>query len=593
MRTVRDLDAAGKRVLVRADFNVPLDGGAVADDTRIRAAMPTVELLLERGAQVILCSHLGRPKGGPDPALSLRPVRRLSDRRCSLGLATGRRLRRRGDGDVLLLENLRFDPREDANDPGFARALADADDEYVNDAFGAAHRAHASTEGVAHLLPAAAGLLLAAELDALDRILDEPEHPFVVVIGGVKVADKIGVIEPLLRARRRDPDRRRDGLHVLGCRGLRVGARCTRTRTARRSPAARWRTPAERGCELVLPVDVIVAGRLRRRCRVPQVDADCDPGRLDGARRRAAHRAAVRPAASAPPRPSSGTARWASSSWSRSPAARSASPTRSPTPAAVSVVGGGDSVAAVNARGRRRADHARLDRRRCGARAGRGPRAAGRRRRWRRPPHEPAPVRRRQLEDAQDGDGGRRRSFASWPAGYPPSVDVAVCAPFTALAASVDAAADTPLRVFAQNMHRAPAGRVHGRDLGADAARPRRQRRAARPLRAAAALRRDRRGAGREAVRGARCGPRRDPRRRRVRGRAGGGPDGVCAGAPGDHRARTGWRPGRDRRLRADLGDRHGPHGDAGDGRGGPRLHPRPASGCRRARPRGSSTAEA
>jgi phosphoglycerate kinase len=183
-RSIRDADAAGKRVLVRVDFNVPLEDGRVADGTRIRAALPTIELLLERGAsEVVLMSHLGRPKGA-DPALSLEPVRA--------------RLRELlPDERVRLLENTRFDPRETENDPELARELAAHGDLYVNDAFGSAHRAHASTEGVAHLLPAYAGLLLERELEELGALLESPEQPFVAVLGGAKVADKIGVLESL------------------------------------------------------------------------------------------------------------------------------------------------------------------------------------------------------------------------------------------------------------------------------------------------------------------------------------------------------------------------------------------------------------
>jgi phosphoglycerate kinase len=272
MRTVRDLDAAGKRVLVRADLNVPLDGGAVADDTRIRKAMPTVELLLERGANVTLCSHLGRPKGRPDPALSLRPV---ADRIAELlgrPVAFGDE-----DGDLRLLENLRFDPREEANDPGFARELADDNDEYVNDAFGAAHRAHASTEGVAHLLPAWAGLLLAAELDAFHRILNEPEHPFVVVIGGVKVADKIGVIDRFTELA--------DSILIGGAmaftffaaRGMDVGASRHEDADGQEIARRAMADAGERGCELVLPVDVIVADRFAVDADYRTVDADSIP----------------------------------------------------------------------------------------------------------------------------------------------------------------------------------------------------------------------------------------------------------------------------------------------------------------------------
>ncbi len=184
-RSVRDADVAGTRVLVRADLNVPLENGKVADDTRIRAALPTLELLLERGAaRVIVCSHLGRPKG-PDPAFAIAPVAgRLRE---LLG----------ADDRVQVLENTRFDPRETANDPGLAAELAGQADLFVNDAFGSAHRAHASTEGVAHLLPSYAGLLLERELEELGRLLAGPARPFVAIVGGAKVDDKIGVLRSL------------------------------------------------------------------------------------------------------------------------------------------------------------------------------------------------------------------------------------------------------------------------------------------------------------------------------------------------------------------------------------------------------------
>ena len=185
-RSVRDADVEGKRVLVRADLNVPLESGRVADDTRIRAALPTLRLLLERGsASIAVCSHLGRPKG-PDPAFSMRPVEERL-----------RELLGEGDGRLRVLENTRFEPGETKNDREFARRLAAQGDLYVNDAFGSAHRAHASTEGVAHILPAYAGLLLERELEELGSLLERPERPFVAVVGGAKVEDKIGVLRSL------------------------------------------------------------------------------------------------------------------------------------------------------------------------------------------------------------------------------------------------------------------------------------------------------------------------------------------------------------------------------------------------------------
>jgi 3-phosphoglycerate kinase len=183
-RSVRDADVEGRHVLVRSDLNVPLDGGRVADDTRIRASLPTLELLLERGAELVeVCSHLGRPKG-PDPAFSMTPVaERLHE------LLSDERLH--------VLENTRFDPGETKNDPRFARELADGHDLFVQDAFGSVHRAHASTVGVAELLPAYAGLLLERELEALGKLLGDVERPFVLVSGGAKVQDKLGVLQNL------------------------------------------------------------------------------------------------------------------------------------------------------------------------------------------------------------------------------------------------------------------------------------------------------------------------------------------------------------------------------------------------------------
>jgi phosphoglycerate kinase len=213
MRSIDDLDVAGRRVLVRADLNVPLGEGpagapVVADDTRIVAALATIEELRGRGARLVLVSHLGRPKGHREEGLSMTPVverlRELTDARIALAPAVvGEDVRaladKLSDGEVLVLENVRFEPGETDNDPELARALAELADVYVNDAFGAAHRAHASTEGVAHLLPSAAGRLLEREVATLTAILDHPERPLVAIIGGAKVTDKIAVIDRFLQ----------------------------------------------------------------------------------------------------------------------------------------------------------------------------------------------------------------------------------------------------------------------------------------------------------------------------------------------------------------------------------------------------------
>lgn len=206
-KTLRDLDADGKRVLVRCDFNVPLEHGVITDDRRITEAIPTITALLDKNAVVILASHLGRPKNGPTPEFSLRPVAdRLSE---ILGKTVPLLPDCVGDevdaavaaarpGDVILLENVRFHPEEEKNDPAFAAALARGKDAFVNDAFGTAHRAHASTEGVAHLLPAYAGFLIEKEIRFLGMAIEEPKRPFVAVMGGSKVKDKIALIENLL-----------------------------------------------------------------------------------------------------------------------------------------------------------------------------------------------------------------------------------------------------------------------------------------------------------------------------------------------------------------------------------------------------------
>jgi phosphoglycerate kinase len=270
--TIRDFDAAGKRIFVRVDFNVPLADGKVTDDSRIRAAIPTITYLLNEGARVILASHLGRPDGKVQDGLRLRPVgERLSQllRRNvpvtgdALGPGTEDAVKRMRNGEAILLENLRFHAAEEKNDPAFAKALASYADVYVNDAFGTAHRAHASTVGIAQYLPAYAGLLMEREIAALSSLLENPKRPFAAILGGAKVSDKIGVIDHLLT---------KVDLLILGggmantfllAKGKSVGkslAEHDRVDDARRILAAAEKA----GVQVLLPVDVVIAKEVTR-----------------------------------------------------------------------------------------------------------------------------------------------------------------------------------------------------------------------------------------------------------------------------------------------------------------------------------------
>jgi phosphoglycerate kinase len=206
-KSITDIDVKGKRVLVRVDYNVPIKDNKVVDDTRIVAAMPTLNYLLEHGAALILCSHLGRPKGGPDPKFSLRPVaahlsgllgKPVAFADDCIGPVAEAAAKTLKPGEILVLENTRFHPEEEKNDPGMAKKLAALADLYVNDAFGSAHRAHASTEGVAHFLPAVAGFLMEKEIQYLGQAIANPKRPFIAILGGAKISDKIGVIRNLL-----------------------------------------------------------------------------------------------------------------------------------------------------------------------------------------------------------------------------------------------------------------------------------------------------------------------------------------------------------------------------------------------------------
>jgi phosphoglycerate kinase len=279
-KTVRDIDVSGRRVFVRVDFNVPFEEGRISDDHRITAALPTITYLRDHGAAVILASHLGRPKG-PDPSLRMDPVaqrlgellrlpvRKLDD---CVGPEVDAATRTMRPADLVLLENLRFHKEEEANDPAFARALAGNAQIYVNDAFGTAHRAHASTVGVAKLLPAVAGFLMERELIFLGKVLEAPTQPLVVILGGKKVEDKIGVIRNLLRLAQTMLIGGGMCYTFLRAVGGRIGASlCEEDKLdlARELVA----DAARRGVRLMLPLDVVAAQRVAADAQVRTVDA--------------------------------------------------------------------------------------------------------------------------------------------------------------------------------------------------------------------------------------------------------------------------------------------------------------------------------
>ncbi len=285
-KTVRDIEVSGKRVLVRVDFNVPLNkSGDVSDDTRIRAALPTIRHLLENRARVILVSHLGRPKGAHDHRHSLKPVaRRLEEllgREVPLveevvGDLPRRAVEKLGEGQALMLENVRFHSEEEKNDERFARSLAELADIFVNDAFGAAHRAHASTEGVARVIPGVAGLLMEREIEMLGRALLNPARPFVAIIGGAKISDKIGVVGNLLD--------KVDTLIIgggmantfLGAKGLKMGKSLLEGDKLDMARDLMARAVAA-GVRLMLPVDLVVSRAADPEAERKVVPADAVP----------------------------------------------------------------------------------------------------------------------------------------------------------------------------------------------------------------------------------------------------------------------------------------------------------------------------
>ncbi|WP_409302643.1 phosphoglycerate kinase [Peribacillus sp. SCS-155] len=284
-KSIKDIDVKGKRVFCRVDFNVPMENGNVTDDTRIRAALPTIQYLSDQGAKVILASHLGRPKGQVVEELRLTPVaKRLSEllgknvakANEAYGDAAKAEVEKLNGGDVVLLENVRFFPGEEKNDPELAKAFAELADVYVNDAFGAAHRAHASTEGIANHLPAVAGLLMEKELDVLGRALSNPERPFTAIIGGAKVKDKIGVIENLLD--------KVDNLIIGGglaytfikSQGHEIGK--SLLEEDKLDLAKSFIAKAEeKGVKMYMPIDVVVADDFSADANIKEVDINSIP----------------------------------------------------------------------------------------------------------------------------------------------------------------------------------------------------------------------------------------------------------------------------------------------------------------------------
>ena len=284
-KTVRDVEVGGRRVFLRADLNVPLDDGRITDDTRVRASVPTIVYLLERGASVVLASHLGRPKGKVNDALRLKPV---ADR---LSQLLGRPVRLTGDalgagvqlavdklqpGDLLMLENLRFHAEEEANDPAFAKALAGFGDLYVDDAFGSAHRAHASTEGITHYLPAVAGLLLEREVEALSRLLKRPAKPFHTLIGGAKIAGKLEVLEALLNRCQAILVGGGMANTFLAARGHAMGKSLVETDQLENAERIMGEARRKR-VRFMLPTDAVIAPQIHYRARTETVPIDAIP----------------------------------------------------------------------------------------------------------------------------------------------------------------------------------------------------------------------------------------------------------------------------------------------------------------------------
>jgi phosphoglycerate kinase len=281
-KTVKDLDLKGKRVLMRVDFNVPMQDGKVTDDKRIRASLPTIKYVMDQGASLILMSHLGRPKGGPDPEFSLRPAAEVLSSLLGIpvkvapepvGPEVEKMAKELKPGEVLMLENTRFHAGEEKNDLNLARQWAALADVYVNDAFGSAHRAHASTEGVARFLPAVSGFLMEKELEYLGRAVSNPEHPYVAILGGAKISDKISVVETLLS--------KADKLIIgggmantfLAARGYNMQDSLVENASIETAKSIMDKS----GDKLLLPVDAVIADKFDAEANTQDVDVDKIP----------------------------------------------------------------------------------------------------------------------------------------------------------------------------------------------------------------------------------------------------------------------------------------------------------------------------
>lgn len=290
LNTIRECDFSNKKALVRVDFNVPLKDGVVTDDTRIRAALPTINYLLEHGAAVIVMSHFGRPKGKKNPEFSMAPIsKRFSELLGKdvilasdvIGDEVAKQAASLKSGDVLLLENVRFYAQEEANDPEFAKSLASLGDVYVNDAFGTAHRAHASTEGVAHYLPSYAGFLIEKEVKFMAPLLENPEKPFVAIIGGSKVSSKIGVLESLVKTCDTTVIGGGMAYTFLAVQGHTIGKSLVEEEY--KETAASFLAKAkEKGVNVILPVDHRCGAEFKEDAEVINVDSTDIPNDLIG-----------------------------------------------------------------------------------------------------------------------------------------------------------------------------------------------------------------------------------------------------------------------------------------------------------------------